>query len=66
VFSLIGFFLVRAAWQHNVYEAKGLDGALQALAQQAYGPWLLGLAALGLIAFGAYSLLGAAWFRLKS
>jgi Domain of Unknown Function (DUF1206) len=54
VFSLIGFFLVRAAWQYDPKEAVGLDGALAEILQQDYGDTLLGIVATGLIAFGVY------------
>jgi hypothetical protein len=56
VFGLIGLFLIRAAVEFNANEAVGLDGALQRLAQQPAGPWLLALTALGLFAFGVYSI----------
>lgn len=55
VFGIIGVFLVRAAMQHDPQEAGGVGQALNALASQPYGPWLLGIVALGLIAFGLYS-----------
>jgi hypothetical protein len=42
-----------------------MDTALATLMHQPYGIWLLGIVALGLIAFGFYSMLGALWFRLK-
>ena len=48
VSGLIGAFLLQAALQANPNEARGLDGALKALAQQPYGPWLLSLVAVGL------------------
>ena len=51
---LIGFFLAQAGWQADSSEAKGLGGALATLAQQPYGPWLLGITALGLICYGIY------------
>jgi uncharacterized protein DUF1206 len=54
VFGLIGFFLVRAAYQYDPDEAVGLDGALAKLLQQDYGSALLGAVAAGLIAFGLY------------
>jgi hypothetical protein len=54
VFGLIGFFLVRAAWQYDPKEAVGLDGALAQVLRQDYGDTLLGLVAGGLIAFGLY------------
>jgi hypothetical protein len=55
VFTLIGFFLFLAAYQNNPGRAQGSDGVLKSLLQQPYGPWLLALVALGLIAFGIYS-----------
>lgn len=56
VYTLIGVFVVRAAWQFDPQEAKGLDGALQELASTAAGPWLLVAVALGLFLYGAYSI----------
>jgi hypothetical protein len=54
VFGLIGFFLVRAAWEYDPKETIGLDGALAKVLRQDYGDTLLGLVASGLIAFGLY------------
>jgi hypothetical protein len=59
VFGLIGVFLTKAAIDYKPKEAIGLDGALQKLAQASYGPWLLGLTAAGLIAYGIYCLVDA-------
>ena len=59
VFSIIGIFLIVAAVQHNPHEAKGLDTALRTLAQQPFGPLLLGIVALGLVAYGVYSFVEA-------
>jgi hypothetical protein len=56
VFSLIGLFVIRAAVEFDPDEASGLDGALQTLANQPAGPWLLALTALGLFAYGVYSI----------
>jgi hypothetical protein len=56
VFAIIGAFLVVAAVQHDPSEARGLGGALRALAQQSWGPALLGVVALGLLAFGAFEI----------
>lgn len=55
IFSLVGLFLIVAAVQHNPHQARGLDGALVTLLQQPYGPLLLGIVALGLVAYGVYS-----------
>jgi Domain of Unknown Function (DUF1206) len=59
VFSLIGVFAVRAAIDYNPKDAVGLDGALQKLAHQSYGPALLGITAVGLAAYGVYCLVDA-------
>ena len=59
VFGIIGLFLVLAALRANASEARGLGGALAALAQQPFGPWLLGIVALGFIAYSIYSLIEA-------
>jgi hypothetical protein len=64
VFAILGFFLVQAGLHKDATEAKGLDGALQLLAQQTAGAWLLGIVALGLVAFGMFSLLSARWIRI--
>lgn len=54
VFGLIGFFLVRAAWQYDPNEAVGLDGALAEILRQDYGDTMLGIVSAGLIAYGLY------------
>jgi hypothetical protein len=56
VFCVVGSFLVRAALEHDPQEARGLGGALQTLAQQPFGAWLLGAVALGLVAYGLFML----------
>ena len=66
VFGIIGIFLIVAAWRHNPGEAIGLGGALQELAQQPYGGWLLLLIAVGLIAYGMYSLAAARYRRIRT
>lgn len=64
VFNIIGIFLISAAVKSNPNETRGLQGALRALAEQPYGPWLLGLTAAGLIAFGFFSILLARYRRM--
>jgi uncharacterized membrane protein YidH (DUF202 family) len=54
VFTLIGAFAIKAAVDYNPQDAVGLDGALQKLAHQSYGPYLLGVTAAGLVAYGVY------------
>lgn len=64
VFGLIGIFLVIAAFRANASEARGFGGALDALAEQPFGPWLLGFVAFGLIAYSIYSLIEAHYRRI--
>ena len=59
VFGLIGAFLVRAAWEFDSKEARGLDGALLELSQQPYGGLLLGAVAVGLLAYALWCLVQA-------
>jgi hypothetical protein len=64
VFGLVGWFLVKAAYEFDAKEAVGLDGALTKVLDAAYGPWLLGFVAAGLIAFGIYSISEARYRRI--
>lgn len=64
VFMVTGFFLIQAARQSNPNQARGLGGALEALAQQPYGPWILGIVALGLVAYGLYMGVQARYRRI--
>jgi Domain of Unknown Function (DUF1206) len=64
VFGLIGVFLIKAAIDYDPKQAVGLDGALAKLAHASYGPFLLGIVAAGLIAFGVYSLSDARYRRI--
>lgn len=56
VFVLIGGFLVNAAITVDPGKAVGLDGALRKILESPGGPLLLGGVALGLGAFGIFSL----------
>jgi hypothetical protein len=64
VISLIGLFVVFAALHANAREATGLAGALVVIRRQAYGSALLGITALGFLAFGAYGLAEAVYRRI--
>ena len=64
VFTLIGYFLLKAAIDYNPDAAVTLDGALAKLAQAAYGPLALGVVAAGLLGFGLYSLADARYRRV--
>ena len=65
VLAIVGGLIGLAAYRANPGQPIGMDTALATLLHQPYGIWLLGIVAVGLVAFGVYSLLSAAWFRLK-
>ena len=64
VFGLVGWFLLKAAYEFEAREAVGLDGALTKVLKADYGPWLLGFVAAGLIAFGMYSISEARYRKI--
>ena len=64
VFALIGWFLLKAAYEFDANEAVGLDGALTKIVTASYGPWLLGIVSAGLIAFGVYSVSEARYRKI--
>jgi hypothetical protein len=64
VFGLVALFLLKAAYDYKANEAIGLDGALAKLYNGAYGSWLLGAVAAGLIAFACFSLVEARYRRI--
>jgi hypothetical protein len=64
VFAILGGFLLVAAVHARPDEARGLGGVLATLAAQPYGPWLLGLVAVGLVAYGAFMLVEARYRRM--
>ncbi|HEX5723995.1 MAG TPA: DUF1206 domain-containing protein [Longimicrobiaceae bacterium] len=65
VFGVMGIFVVRAALQYDPGEARGLQGALRTLQEQAYGPWLLGVVGMGLMAYGVFELVKARYRRIR-
>jgi len=66
VFTLIGVFVVKAAVDYRPRDAVGLDGALQKLVHAAYGPYLLGVTAAGLVCYGLYCLVDARYRDVSS
>lgn len=64
VFGVIGVSLIVAAIDARPSEAHGFDDALRQLAQQPFGSVLLGIVAVGLVAYGADMLLLARYARI--
>ena len=65
LFTLVGGFMIQAALRRDVGGAEGIEAAWLALLHEPYGRWLLGLVALGIVAFGLYSMLCARWMRVR-
>ncbi len=53
-YGIAGALIVAAAVTFDAEKARGLDAAIKAIAAESYGPWLLGLIALGVAAYGVY------------
>jgi len=66
VFTLIGWFFIRAALQTDAKETGGVAEALSTLARQPHGLWLLGFVATGLIAYGLYGFCEAYYRRVDA
>jgi hypothetical protein len=66
VFGIIGWLVIKSALQYDPAEAKGLQGALVTLREAAFGPYLLGLVALGLIAYGISQLVKARYRVIRA
>jgi len=65
VFLIIGWFIVVAAVKFSGQTARGIDGALNTLQRQPYGPAMLGIVAFGLIAYGLMQIVNARWRRVE-
>jgi Domain of Unknown Function (DUF1206) len=63
VLVLIGILLGYTAWRFHAGRAQGLVAALYAVRRQAYGSWLLGVLALGLMAYGVFQFAKARYGR---
>ncbi|HEY7886034.1 MAG TPA: DUF1206 domain-containing protein [Cellvibrionaceae bacterium] len=65
VFIITGSFFLIAAYQVDPDQAGGMAEVFSTLREQPFGPWLLAFVAVGLLAFGFYSLLEAIYRRVK-
>lgn len=64
ILALIGFFFLSSAVQYDPDEAKGLDAALQEVAQESWGQVALALIAVGLLAYAAFAFLESRYRRV--
>ncbi len=65
VLAIIGVLIFFAAYTSNASQPVGLNSVFTTLMQHPYGAVVVVIIGLGLIAFGIYSLMAAAWFRLR-
>jgi hypothetical protein len=66
VILVAGAFVTLASWQADPEQTRGLGGALETLVRQPYGPYLLGLVATGLIAYGFFMLVVARYRDIEA
>lgn len=66
VYAITGGFLILAALRSDPQQAGGIGKALGELARQPYGPWLLGVVALGVLCYGIYAFVQAKYRRISA
>jgi hypothetical protein len=64
IFGLCGALLVEAGVRDDPTQVRGVGEALTALGTRPYGPWLLGSAAAGFVAYGMYQFAKARYRRI--
>jgi hypothetical protein len=65
VFAVLGATIALGAYNADPSQQVTFDAGLAALLKLPYGIWVLAVVAIGLVAFGLYSVLSMIWFRLK-
>ncbi|RZU63577.1 uncharacterized protein DUF1206 [Zhihengliuella halotolerans] len=65
VLASLGLLFVVATVQNDPNDSRGLDGALQSVRDQPYGPWWLLALAAGLVLYGAYQVLRARFDTMR-
>lgn len=65
VWGIVAWFFITSAMLARSGKLEGMKSALEALRDHAYGPWLLGIVAAGLFAFGLYGLIEAFYRRVQ-
>lgn len=65
ILLIIGFFAIQAAVNSNPSEIKTTQEAFAFIQDSAYGPWLMGLVAAGLVAYAIYMFLMAKYRRFR-
>ncbi|MEU4245252.1 DUF1206 domain-containing protein [Actinoplanes sp. NPDC026619] len=63
-YGTAGVLLVMAAVTYDSDKARGLDAALRAMAAQTYGTWMLVITAVGIAAYGLFSVVQARYRKV--
>ena len=66
VSTVVGMYLLIAGIRGAPSQARGTQGAIESLGHQPFGRWILALIALGLTAYGVYTLVEARYRRLET
>jgi hypothetical protein len=66
VLPIVGFGFVKAALDHDPGQTGGMREALVEIASSSYGPLLLGLVAVGLLAFGLFMVASARYRTIRT
>ena len=61
----LAVLVVMAGWRSSAADVTSFGSALEAVGRQPAGSWILGAAALGFIAFGAFSFIEARFRRIR-
>ncbi|MGB5927635.1 MAG: DUF1206 domain-containing protein [Cyclobacteriaceae bacterium] len=59
ILLIVGYMFIKAAIQSNPSQAGGTQEAFGWIQEQSYGPYLMGIIAIGLIGFGVWSFIQA-------
>lgn len=54
IFAILGYFVLRAGVTHNAEMIRSIQGAFSFLQQQSYGTLLMGVIAIGMLAYGVF------------
>lgn len=66
VWCIVGWILINSAHKARAGEVSGMKDALLYIQEAAYGKWLFAIIAVGLFAFGIYSVLEAVYRRVET
>lgn len=66
VSTIVGFYMLLAGIHRSPSEARGTKGAIESLGQQPMGEWILVLIAIGITAYGVYTLVEARYRELAT